>query len=199
LSLVEFLGNHDVKRLASKLSVDAHTELAQAALVLAVGGMPCLYYGDEYGMKGAGTKDGGAANDADLRKVPPSSLDETQRRKFKNVQAIVECRKMHPVLATGDVAILGNSNEQMAIVRRSADGAGALVLFNCSDSEVQTLPPYVNLNTGVLPSNKILKGVLSFSNGEQVPAEKSSAKIRDGKLELLGSGMLPNSVSVYIL
>jgi glycosidase len=41
----------------------------QGALLFAIGGMPCLYYGDEYGMEGKGTKDGGAPNDADLRKM----------------------------------------------------------------------------------------------------------------------------------
>ena len=51
LTLVNFLGNHDVPRIASNLDNPAHYTPAMVVLCL-MKGIPCLYYGDEFGMEG---------------------------------------------------------------------------------------------------------------------------------------------------
>ena len=51
LNLVNFLGNHDVTRIASQLNNPAHYRLALSFLML-YKGIPCLYYGDEVAMEG---------------------------------------------------------------------------------------------------------------------------------------------------
>jgi glycosidase len=50
LTLLNFLSNHDVIRLASVLDEPAHYTLATASLML-LPGIPCLYYGDEFGVE----------------------------------------------------------------------------------------------------------------------------------------------------
>ena len=61
LSLVNFLGNHDVPRIASNLTNPAHYTHAHGC-ALFMKGIPCLYYRDEFGMEGRledGTDDTG--------------------------------------------------------------------------------------------------------------------------------------------
>ena len=48
---MNFLSNHDTTRIASRLNDPAHVPLALTLLTL-LRGMPCLYYGDELGLKG---------------------------------------------------------------------------------------------------------------------------------------------------
>jgi cyclomaltodextrinase / maltogenic alpha-amylase / neopullulanase len=61
---VTFTGNHDVTRLATRLSDPAHLELVLAVL-FTVPGTPCVYYGDEWAA--AGTKVDGAGGDDAIR------------------------------------------------------------------------------------------------------------------------------------
>lgn len=50
LTLLNFLSNHDVIRLASVLDQPQHYTLATASLML-LPGIPCFYYGDEFGVE----------------------------------------------------------------------------------------------------------------------------------------------------
>lgn len=51
--LVTFVDNHDVTRLASILTNDKHPPLAYG-LLFGMPGIPCLYYGSEWGSLGKG-------------------------------------------------------------------------------------------------------------------------------------------------
>ncbi len=50
MPLLTFVSNHDVIRLASVLKKREHYTLAMAALLL-LPGIPCFYYGDEFGVE----------------------------------------------------------------------------------------------------------------------------------------------------
>ena len=50
LTLLNFVSNHDVIRLASVLTKQEHYTLAIAMLLL-LPGIPCFYYGDEFGVE----------------------------------------------------------------------------------------------------------------------------------------------------
>ena len=50
MPLLTFVSNHDVIRLASVLKKKEHYTLAMAALLL-LPGIPCFYYGDEFGVE----------------------------------------------------------------------------------------------------------------------------------------------------
>ncbi|KAK3278830.1 hypothetical protein CYMTET_13260 [Cymbomonas tetramitiformis] len=199
LHLLEFVGNHDVQRLTSRLQEPGDHVLAHGALLFAAGGMPCLYYGDEYGMKGLGTKDGGALNDADLRKpaLAPQQLTAEGQTMIKAVALMLEIRRQYACFQQGRVTVLANSNEQLAVVREDENHIG-LVLFNCSAHAVDGFPQYVGLDAASarLLGGKVLQRVLCFSNGRQVQTSGTAAVDKVNQLVVDG-GFLPSSMAVY--
>jgi glycosidase len=217
LSLLEFIGNHDVSRLASRLACPEHLELATAALLLGVGGMPCLYYGDELAMEGLSTKDGGAGCDADVRKPLPEALllatgeeelplegaaepPSRARRLLEAVAEMLEARRAFPVLACGSVQLAAVSNGQLATIRSSSSSV-ALLLFNCEGVAVEGLPSWANHTPSPsLPVGKMIRRVLAFSEGRRLPDVDEAPLVEvleQGRLRIHG-GLPSRSVSVYI-
>jgi len=197
LTLLEFVGNHDMTRLADRLRCAEHFELAQAALLLGVGGMPCLYYGDEFGMEGRSTKDGGAGCDADVRRVPPApeALDAEQRRRASVVSQMLALRAAHPALCRGSTTVAAVANQQLAVAR-SAGSETALVLFNCTDEAVDDVPPHAQL-TQVCPAGTAFTRLLSVSRGQMQSGSPGLEALEGGRLRVEG-GLAPRSVSVYL-
>ena len=73
---MNFLGNHDTPRVASRLTHAEHKHLALTFL-FACRGIPALYYGDELGLKGdKGEADAGWGGDAGMRQAMPPPPDE---------------------------------------------------------------------------------------------------------------------------
>jgi glycosidase len=73
---MNFLGNHDTPRVASRLTHAEHNHLALTFL-FACRGIPALYYGDELGLKGdKGEADAGWGGDAGMRQAMPPPPDE---------------------------------------------------------------------------------------------------------------------------
>ena len=68
-----FVGNHDVTRLASRLTDERHFGHALAVL-LTVGGIPSIYYGDEQAFRGV--KEERAGGDDEIRPAFPASPAE---------------------------------------------------------------------------------------------------------------------------
>lgn len=198
LTLLEFVGNHDVSRLASRLKIPEHFELAQAALLLGVGGMPCLYYGDEWGMEGLSTKDGGAGSDADVRQPPPDleGLTDAQARRSLSVSEMLRVRGCHPALSVGTVQVAAVSNGQLAIARRHK-GELALVMFNCDNAEVKEFPQWSTCNP-CFPAGTTLDRVLSISRGRQLAPGRETVKVLESGRLAVPDGLPALSVSVYV-
>jgi hypothetical protein len=97
-------------------------------------------------------------------------------------------RREHACFLEGDVTVLGNSNEQLAVVRRTEGDVG-LVVFNCSAEAVQGLPAYVGLVAGVLKDGVQLQRVLCFSNGTHV-------RYNGNKIMMLRVHLVPRDVCV---
>lgn len=70
--LLSFLDNHDVTRIASQLTNPKHLRLAYA-LLFGMPGVPCIYYGSEWGILGRKT-DGDAALRPPLEQAEPNEL-----------------------------------------------------------------------------------------------------------------------------
>ncbi|MCW2531887.1 MAG: glycosidase, partial [Blastococcus sp.] len=66
-----FVGNHDVTRLASRLDDGRHLPLA-LALLFALPGIPTVYYGDEFGLRGV-KEDRAGGDDAVRPRLPESA------------------------------------------------------------------------------------------------------------------------------
>ena len=137
LNLVNFLGNHDVTRIASQLNNPAHYRLALSFLML-YKGIPCLYYGDEVAMEGTP----GDGDDWDLRRpmLAPDGSDwpALGAARFAETRELIAVRHANPALHSGDfrAASLKYTNEQIAFFRNHPEQY-AVVLMNCADQPAQ--------------------------------------------------------------
>ena len=153
LKLVNFLGNHDVKRIASNLDNPAHYTHAMVVLIL-MKGIPCLYYGDEFGMEGTpedGTDEHSGGDDAMRRPMPDTSKPGTWPAvgvsRLALNKKLLKIRKEHPVFSNAGSQDMDNIKlvsqewpyEQITVVRETEDEVGVLV-FNCADHEVNPWP-----------------------------------------------------------
>jgi len=100
----------------------ARIELAQA-LILAVDGVPMIYYGDEFGMTGAGDPD----NRRDMRFG--NDLTAPERAVLENFEKLTQIRTRHPALRYGSRRTLLAEKEVLAFVRAQL-GDRVLCVFN---------------------------------------------------------------------
>jgi glycosidase len=126
--LLSFVDNHDVDRIASVLEDPKDLKLAYA-LIYGMPGMPCIYYGSEWGAKGKRTN----WSDAPLR----PAFDKPKWTELTDyIAAMSQMRKDYPILADGDYTQLQVKNEQLIFRRR--DEKGQLIFaLNCSDQPVR--------------------------------------------------------------
>jgi cyclomaltodextrinase / maltogenic alpha-amylase / neopullulanase len=109
-----FVGNHDVTRLASRLSHPAH--LAHALVILfTVAGTPSVYAGDEQAFRGI--KHERAGGDAEIRPefpASPAQLAQDGWPAYRLHQALIALRRRHPWLARARTEVLHLDNTTLA-------------------------------------------------------------------------------------
>jgi len=121
-----FAGNHDVTRLASKLTEESHLALALAVL-LTVGGTPSVYYGDEQGFRGV--KEERAGGDDAVRPAFPAKPDELStlgRPVYRLHQDLIGLRRRHPWLHRARTRKVHLTNEHY--VYEVSDGSARLLV-----------------------------------------------------------------------
>jgi cyclomaltodextrinase len=137
-----FVGNHDVTRLASRLTDPRHVGHAIAVLCT-VAGTPSVYAGDEQGL--TGVKEDRVGGDDAVRPVFPEHPGELATAGVQTLrlhQQLIALRRRHPWLhsARTSVELLTNG----ALIYRSTGGAGEelLVALNIDDQALTwPLPP----------------------------------------------------------
>jgi cyclomaltodextrinase / maltogenic alpha-amylase / neopullulanase len=102
---VTFLGNHDVTRIRSNLRDERHLEHALAVL-FTVAGIPCTYYGDEFGWTGI-KEDRAGGDDAIRQPLVHGEVDERFRR-------WIGFRRDHPELTDAPLEVLDKTNRTLA-------------------------------------------------------------------------------------
>ena len=141
-----FLGNHDVTRLASRLTDPRH--LVHAVLVLmTLGGTPSVYAGDEVGMRGV-KEDRPGGDDAVRPAFPagPGLLPSEGRPLLDRHRELIALRRRHPWLHRARSRVEHLANRQL--VYTSTDGDRAiLVALNLADAPVTVPAPHA---TGLL-------------------------------------------------
>lgn len=127
LPLYAFADNHDVDRIASTLHHPPHL-FPLHLMLFTMPGVPSIYYGSEWAMPGKKAP----TSDAALRPaVPPET-----RREHDLARAIARLARVRTALAPlrhGDYRQLYVASEQLAYVRRSAEGT-VVVAVNGSDA-----------------------------------------------------------------
>jgi glycosidase len=122
-----FVGNHDVTRIASKLTEPRH--LPHALVVLfTVGGIPSVYYGDERGW--LGVKEEREGGDDAIRPAFPAVLGDDGLPTQRLHQALIGLRRRHAwlVRATAEVHSLGNG--LLSYTLAGPDGSAVAVALN---------------------------------------------------------------------
>jgi len=122
--LLSFLDNHDVSRIATQLHDPSHLPCAYA-LLFAMPGVPCLYYGSEWGLPGDK-----AAGDAALR----PALEKPEWNGLTDLIArLAAIRKESRALCYGSFRSVLITNRQL-ILERAAEGERVLLALN-ADSQ----------------------------------------------------------------
>lgn len=124
--LLSFADNHDVSRLASTLQDPRDLPLAYS-LLSAMPGLPCYYYGSEWGITGTKAK----GSDDDLR---PALAEPVWNELTDTIAALNTLRLKHPALPEGSYQEAYKRNLQWGFVRRTA-AESILYLLNIADTE----------------------------------------------------------------
>lgn len=132
---VTFVGNHDVTRIASRLTDPRHVAHA-VVLLLTLGGTPTVYAGDELGMRGV-KEDRAGGDDAVRPEFPadPAAAPGRDGETYALHRELVAVRRRHPWLHRARSEALSTTNAQL--VYRVAGGDEALVVaLNADDAPV---------------------------------------------------------------
>lgn len=116
-----FVGNHDVIRLASRIG-NARAALA-FVILLTVGGIPSIYYGDEQLVRG--DKGEGDSLDDDLRRPYPASPSELAPEgwwMYHLLQRLCQIRHQHPWLVNATTQALHLENRHYTWQANGHDG-----------------------------------------------------------------------------
>jgi cyclomaltodextrinase len=138
-SPLTFVGNHDVTRLASILA-DERLVAPALAVLLFVGGVPTIYYGDEQAFEGIKEERFGG-DDAIRPAFPdrPADLPEDGWTTYHLHQQLISIRRRHPWLAGARTETLQLSNETLALAASDPGGGRLVLLLNLADG-TSTLP-----------------------------------------------------------
>jgi cyclomaltodextrinase / maltogenic alpha-amylase / neopullulanase len=133
-----FIGNHDVTRLASRLTDERHIPHALVILLMC-GGTPSIYAGDEQAFRGI--KEDRAGGDDAIRPAFPATPDGLAPFGwpiYRLHQTLIGLRRRNPWLHRACTQIVHLNNAQMAFESRREDQC-LLVALNLDDT-TQILP-----------------------------------------------------------
>jgi cyclomaltodextrinase / maltogenic alpha-amylase / neopullulanase len=147
-----FVGNHDVTRLATQLTDDRHFGHAVAVL-MCIGGVPSVYYGDEQGFRGL--KESRAGGDDEIRPAfPPSPGDLAPDgwRYYRLHQRLIGFRRRHPWLVRARTAAEQLTDSTMALRATGGEpGQSVLLLLNVGDDPVRFAVDVTGLAVAEVP------------------------------------------------
>lgn len=123
LNLMNFVDNHDVSRIATILKDKKHLPLVYAVM-FGMNGIPCLYYGSEWGIEGDKNK-----GDDDLR---PCIEKPEENELTETIKQLIKIHKASPALCYGDYRNVMIQNQQL-VMERKCDSERVLVAVNLSD------------------------------------------------------------------
>ena len=141
LDLYNFVDNHDVERIHTKLTNKAHFAPVHI-LLYTLPGIPSIYYGSEFAIEGRKEQ----FSDASLR--PALNLADYADAVKKNpctalIAALGKIRQQTPALSYGSYTELQLTNRQYAFAR-NLDGVSVIVTVNNDDNDASMNVPAGN-------------------------------------------------------
>ena len=154
MDLLNFVDNHDVTRVASILTNPEHLPLIYG-LLFAIKGMPCIYYGSEWGTK-AEKKDGDPALRACFEKPEWNELTDL-------IAKLCEIRKNSKALAYGDITVPVLTNKQ-CIIQRKFEDERILIAINADSA-----PFTAHFDAGCGQADELITGTIhDFGGGSEL-------------------------------
>lgn len=123
--LMSFVDNHDVTRIASILTNKNHLPLTYG-LLLGMPGVPCIYYGNEWGEEGVKAPNNDYALRPCFEEPKPNELTE-------EIKKMIHVRTGSNALCHGSYRNVVLTNHQLIFERRT-DDERMLVAINASDA-----------------------------------------------------------------
>ena len=152
--MLSFVDNHDVTRVASILNNEKHLPLIYA-LCFGMPGIPCVYYGSEWGAK-AEKNQGDPALRACFEAPVFNELSEW-------ISRLAEAKKQSKALNYGDFRSVVLTNRQCIFVRKT-EGERVLVAINADDQ-----PYTAHFDAGCGQAVDLITGKLhDFGGGSQL-------------------------------
>ena len=154
--LLSFVDNHDVTRVASILNNKKHLPLIYA-LAFGMPGIPCIYYGSEWGAEGR-KEDGDPA----LR----VSFDEPQWNELTGfIAKLSEAKKASKALQYGNFTSTVLTNGQ-CVFQREWEGERVYVAINATDQDF-----WAGFDAGVSQATDLISGEkVELNGGLNLPA-----------------------------
>ena len=122
--LMTFVDNHDVTRLASILTNKKHIPLAYG-LLLGMPGIPCLYYGSEWGEEGVKAPDNDYALRPAFESPKPNELTDY-------IKLLIRTRQNSDALCNGSYKNVVIQNHQL-VFERKTEKERVIVAINAAD------------------------------------------------------------------
>ena len=155
MHLLSFVDNHDVSRVATILSNKNHLPLIYA-IMFGMPGIPCIYYGSEWGAEGD-KKDGDPA----LRLSYDAPIDN-ELSAF--ISRLAKIHRESKALCYGDISVPVLTNKQ-CIIQRRCDDERILIAIN-ADSE----PFTAHFDAGCGMADELITGTKhDFGGGSELP------------------------------
>ena len=142
--LLSFADNHDVDRIASTL-LDSRDLPLTYSLMFAMPGIPCIYYGSEWGTEGRRERHSDDALRPCFDKPEWNTLCD-------HIAALCRIRKDHPVFTDGDYTQIYIRNEQL-IFRRIRGHETLIFALNIAEN-----PHTAYFDAGVSDALELLSG-----------------------------------------
>ena len=136
LRLINFVDNHDVTRIASNLTDERHI-IPAYGILFSMPGIPCIYYGSEWGIKGEKIQ----GTDAPLR----PEINRTEENEITEfVSKASQLHRQSKALCYGNIEILHLTNKQI-VYQREFENERIVVLINADKEEYVA---HFNANAG---------------------------------------------------
>jgi len=156
MKLISFVDNHDVTRISSNLTNKNHI-IPAFGILMAMPGIPCIYYGSEWGIEGR-------KEDGDNALRPEISLPQENNIS----EFVLNAAKVHresKSLCFGSFEILHMTNKQL-IFERSFEDERVIIMINADENEYVA---HYNANAGC-GTNLLTGERFDFGAGSVMPA-----------------------------
>jgi len=180
---VIFLDNHDMDRIYAVLDYDPVKLKSALSLILTLRGIPCIYYGTEFGFKYRSDPDGKVRQDVpggwidDERSIfEASGRTEEEEDIFTHLKTLATYRKSSPALRNGHTTQYApHDRGEIYTFFRTTKTQTVMVVYNASSTDKEiSLKPYAE-NLGQMHRAKnVLNGKwVDISDSLMVPAHST--------------------------